>query len=213
MPNKRVTPLISTVETDSGTQVDQAAVQPVSEPTMNNVASEVVVASSAKEGTKPNDRAVLWLRRGDQIVVGLLVASLLVLLGIHWLRLSRWGSAPVELSSQQPREYYYSLDINSASWVEWAQLDGIGEKLAKRIVADRDERGPFRSPAFFMATRRPWVLTCPHREVARGPLRARGEAGRVSSVSGRPSRSRGERPPHHARGRARRRRHRVPRDG
>ena len=136
--------MIATVETDSGTQVDQAAVQPVSDPEVNK-ASEVV-ASAAKEGTKPNDRAVLWLRRGDQIVVGLLVASLLILLGIHWLRLSRWGSAPVELSSQQPREYYYSLDINSASWVEWAQLDGIGEKLAKRIVADRDERGPFRNP-------------------------------------------------------------------
>lgn len=88
----------------------------------------------------------MWLRRGDQVIVGLLVAMLLVLLGIHWLRLSRWGSAPVELSSLQPREYYYSLDINTASWVEWSQLDGIGEKLARRIVADRDERGLFRNP-------------------------------------------------------------------
>ena len=28
--------------------------------------------------------------------------------------------------------------------MEWAQLDGIGEKLARRIVQDRQERGPFR---------------------------------------------------------------------
>ena len=95
---------------------------------------------------KSTEVAYLWLRRGDQVIVGLLVAMLLVLLGIHWLRLSRWGSAPVELSSLQPREYYYSLDINTASWVEWSQLDGIGEKLARRIVADRDERGLFRNP-------------------------------------------------------------------
>jgi competence protein ComEA len=54
---------------------------------------------------------------------------------------------PVEVKSQKPREYHYSLDINTASWVEWAQLEGIGEKLAKRIVADRNERGPFRNPA------------------------------------------------------------------
>ncbi len=147
MPNKKVTPLIAPVETDPGTQIAEAAVQAVPEPVASSAASEVVVVPSAKGTAKPNDPAVLWLRRGDQIVVWLLVMSLLALLGVHWLRLSRWGSAPVELSSQQPREYYYSLDINSASWVEWAQLDGIGEKLARRIVADRDERGPFRSPA------------------------------------------------------------------
>jgi len=94
-----------------------------------------------------DDRADLWLRRGDQLFVGLLVVALLGLLGIHWVRLSRWGSAPVELSSQRPREYYYSLDINSATWIEWTQLDGIGETLARRIIADREERGPFRNPA------------------------------------------------------------------
>ncbi|MBS0203357.1 MAG: helix-hairpin-helix domain-containing protein [Planctomycetes bacterium] len=90
--------------------------------------------------------AYLWLRRGDQVFVGLLIALLLGLLGIHWVRLSRWGTAPVELSSQKPREYYYSLDINTASWVEWSQLDGIGETLARRIVADREERGLFHDP-------------------------------------------------------------------
>lgn len=94
----------------------------------------------------PQSTAILWLRRGDLVIVWLLVVALLGLLGIHWLRLSRWARAPVELSSQQPREYYYSLDINTASWVEWAQLDGIGEKLARRIIADRDEKGPFRHP-------------------------------------------------------------------
>jgi competence protein ComEA len=92
------------------------------------------------------DRAWLWLRRGDQIFVWLMVVLLLTLLGIHWLRLSRWGRVPVELRSQKPREYFYTLDINTASWVEWAQLDGIGEKLARRIIADRDDRGPFRNP-------------------------------------------------------------------
>lgn len=96
---------------------------------------------------KSDRDAAFWLRRSDQAVVWFLAATLLLLLGIHWVRLSRWGISPVELSSQQPREYYYSLDINTASWVEWAQLDGIGEKLARRIVADRDEHGLFRDPA------------------------------------------------------------------
>ena len=105
-------------------------------------------ANAATSPTSTDTQAVepapLWLRRTDQLVVGTLLVALIVLLTVHWLRLSRWGTVSIELTSQQPREYFYSLDINTASWVEWAQLDGIGEKLAKRIVADREERGPFR---------------------------------------------------------------------
>lgn len=103
-------------------------------------------ASTPSPATDPQavESAPLWLRRTDQLVVGALLVTLTVLLTVHWVRLSRWGTVSIELTSQQPREYFYSLDINKASWVEWSQLDGIGEKLAKRIVADRDEQGPFR---------------------------------------------------------------------
>ena len=104
----------------------------------------VVATSPLTADAQVVEPAPLWLRRTDQLVVGTLLVALVILLTIHWLRLSRWGTVSIELTSQQPREYFYSLDINSASWVEWAQLDGIGEKLAKRIVADREERGPFR---------------------------------------------------------------------
>ena len=116
-------------------------------PTVTETSATDIETPTTVTAPPPDNVPVLWLRRGDQIVVGLLVTALLVLLGVHWVRLSRWGTAPVELSSQQPREYYYSLDINSASWVEWAQLEGIGEKLARRIVADRDERGSFCDPS------------------------------------------------------------------
>ncbi len=136
-----------TEETDSEPRAVEPAARPDSEPQVSPITSEGEPTPSLTAIGTSRDVAVLWLRRGDMITVWLLVTALLVLLGVHWMRLSRWGTAPIELSSQQPREYYYSLDINSASWVEWAQLDGIGEKLARRIVADRDERGPFRDPA------------------------------------------------------------------
>lgn len=116
-------------------------------PPPENPQSAIVSAATSAGPGKPDDTAnaaPLWLRRTDQLVVGTLLVALVVLLTVHWLRLSRWGAAPIELTSQQPRTYFYSLDINSASWVEWAQLDGIGEKLARRIVADREEHGPFR---------------------------------------------------------------------
>jgi competence ComEA-like helix-hairpin-helix protein len=91
----------------------------------------------------PERRSALWLRRGDQIFVATLLTAGLVLLAIHWIRLSDWGRQTVEVDRLPPGEYQYSVDINQATWVEWAQFDGIGETLARRIVSDRDTHGPF----------------------------------------------------------------------
>ena len=91
----------------------------------------------------PDNRPRFWLRRGDQIFVGTMLSVGLVLVCIHWLRLSDWGRRPVEVDRLPARQYQYSLEINSGTWVEWAQFDGIGETLARRIVADRKANGPF----------------------------------------------------------------------
>ena len=99
----------------------------------------------AEKSPAPDDRPRLWLRRGDQIFVGTLLAVGLVLVTVHWLRLSEWGRRPVEVDRLPAGEYRYLVDVNSATWVEWAQFEGIGETLAKRIVADRQARGPFAS--------------------------------------------------------------------
>jgi len=39
-----------------------------------------------------------------------------------------------------------TININQASAEEIAQLKGIGQKYAERIVQYRDEHGPFKSP-------------------------------------------------------------------
>lgn len=85
----------------------------------------------------------MWLRRSDQVFVATLLSIGLALLAIHWVRLSDWGRQTVEVDRLPAGKYQYSLDINRATWVEWAQFEGIGETLAKRIVADREARGPF----------------------------------------------------------------------
>jgi competence protein ComEA len=85
------------------------------------------------------------LRRADQIVAGLLVFAVLGLAGVHWARLSGWGTQPVEIERLPEREYEFRLEINAATWIEWVQLPDIGETLAKRIVADRERNGPFGS--------------------------------------------------------------------
>lgn len=52
---------------------------------------------------------------------------------------------PIEVDRQPPLQFEHRLDINAADALDWAQLPGIGETLAERIVADREEHGPFRS--------------------------------------------------------------------
>ena len=92
-----------------------------------------------------DERPFLWLRRSDQLFVGVLLIAALVLMTWHWLQLSGWGLQPVEISRLPKNHYAYRLDVNEATWVEWAQFDGIGETLAHRIVDDRKQHGPFRS--------------------------------------------------------------------
>ncbi len=57
------------------------------------------------------------------------------------------GDKPAEIitptETTKPEPYVFRVDINTATWIEFAQLDGIGEKLAKRIIADRAENGSF----------------------------------------------------------------------
>jgi competence protein ComEA len=59
------------------------------------------------------------------------------------------------------------LDLNTASAAELQRLPGIGPVGAKRIVAERERGGPFRSPG---------ELT---RVAGFGPSRVRGLVGRV----------------------------------
>jgi len=90
-----------------------------------------------------DNRPRFWLRRGDQLFVGTLLSVAVALVFVHWLRLSDWGRRTVEVDRLPAGQYQYAVDINEATWVEWAQFDGIGETLAKRIVADRQANGRF----------------------------------------------------------------------
>ncbi len=86
-----------------------------------------------------------WLTRGDQLIFGLLSFVALALLVVYWIRLSNWGTRTVEIERLPTRQAEFRIDANSATWVEWGQIEGIGDGLARRIVADREQNGPFRS--------------------------------------------------------------------
>ncbi len=85
------------------------------------------------------------MNKYDQLFVGVFAAVFLMLSGYHWATLGGWGMRPIELERLPSRQYDFRIDINSASWVEWTQIEGIGEVTAQKIIAEREANGPFRS--------------------------------------------------------------------
>jgi competence protein ComEA len=107
-----------------------------------------VPAPSPPPAGLPSDETVeshFWLTRSDQLIFGLLSLVAIVLLIVHWIRLSHWGTQTVEIERLPARQAEFRLDANAATWVEWSQIQGIGDGLARRIVADREQNGPFSS--------------------------------------------------------------------
>ena len=90
-----------------------------------------------------SNETFLGITRGDRLVVSVLVVSSLVLMAAHWARLSGWGTQPIEIDRTPRTPVGFRLDLNTTSWVELSQLEGIGPTLAQRIIADREKNGRF----------------------------------------------------------------------
>ena len=120
---------------------DSQPVTPV-EPASTSVAIPLV---SVPPPTDAAPASWLWLTKRDQMFVGVFGVIFLLLSGYHWATLGGWGMRPIEIERLPARQYDFRIDINSASWVEWTQIDGIGETTAQKIIADRDTNGPFGS--------------------------------------------------------------------
>jgi competence protein ComEA len=114
--------------------------QSVSTPELNHSQGTEI----STEQTPPSLQAFLGLTRADQWFLGLVCSVGLVALIVFTARLQGWGVPPIEFVSS-PAAAQYRVEINRATWIEWAQLEGLGEKLAKEIVAEREVKGPFTS--------------------------------------------------------------------
>ena len=91
-----------------------------------------------------DSNATRWLlRRADQAGVAVLV--LLGLVSTAAWSISHGGCRGrlVELEEMPARTAQFEVDLNEAQWPELAQLPGIGETLARRIIDSRGKAGPF----------------------------------------------------------------------
>jgi len=83
------------------------------------------------------------LRRADQAgVAGLVLTGLAATVG-WWIWHGGWNGRLVDVGRAKPRNARFEVDVNTAGWPELAQLPGIGETLARRIVQSRQEDGPY----------------------------------------------------------------------
>lgn len=81
---------------------------------------------------------------GDRRLIIVFGSLFLIIMTVQYLSLAL--NRPEPLPWQRGEAFQaFRVDINSATWIEWSQLDGIGPTLAHRIVADRKVNGPFRT--------------------------------------------------------------------
>jgi len=84
------------------------------------------------------------LRRADQATVAVLVLAGLVSLAGYWFFQGGHRGGMIDIERAEPLRADFVVDVNRADWPELAQLPGIGETLAKRIVEVRLADGPYR---------------------------------------------------------------------
>jgi competence protein ComEA len=93
------------------------------------------------ESTKP---ALQWITHSQLQSLLVLTSACLVLMAGYWFYLGGHRGELIEIDRADPLTAKYEVDINRADWPEMVQLPGLGETLARRIIDDRREHGPFR---------------------------------------------------------------------
>ena len=84
------------------------------------------------------------LRPDDQLVVAIALSVFLLIMGSYFWHRNQVNGGLIEFDDLPGRNTSYLVDINTASWPEFANLPGVGEKLAREIVNYRTQIGGFQ---------------------------------------------------------------------
>jgi competence protein ComEA len=91
----------------------------------------------------PATRARALLRAADQATVAFLVGCCFLAIVFHGCYLAVFRQQRIDFDQAPPLQIDFQIDVNTADWPELTLLPGIGETLARRIVAYREQHGPF----------------------------------------------------------------------
>lgn len=107
-----------------------------------------LLSSLGNKPTKPGERikrfGLLFARSEQTLIVGFLLISLIGIAVWSW-RYSARVHQIIDIDRRSPRMATFQIDLNNATQMEISQLPGIGDQLARDIVAYRQDLGPFPS--------------------------------------------------------------------
>ncbi len=123
-----------------------------SAPASNRPSADSISTAEPDSGAKAASgrEASTWMsafpsvRPGQRSVMSWLLVTMLGILAIEWLFIARRRPEELPIKRGRAFELDFRVEVNSATWIEWSQLEGIGPALAHRIVAYRKVNGPFR---------------------------------------------------------------------
>jgi len=98
--------------------------------------------TTGKSGNDKKPSPLIKPREQGSLLV--LVTSALVMTCCYWWYLGGQRGDFIEIDRAAPLQASYTVDINRADWPEFIQLPGLGKTLAQRILADRQQNGPFQ---------------------------------------------------------------------
>jgi competence protein ComEA len=88
---------------------------------------------------RPPPRSKPLIERTEQALLVALALVVVALVAYRALSYRRAGAEPLAPVPEAPPTY--RVNVNAADWVTLALVPGLGETLAKRIVAEREVRG------------------------------------------------------------------------
>ena len=83
-----------------------------------------------------------WTRM-EQLALAALLMCAMIALGGYWISRGAIQGRLIEIEDSAPLSARFQVDVNEAQWPELAQLPGIGETMARRIIEERSARGNF----------------------------------------------------------------------
>ncbi len=92
----------------------------------------------------PAPRESWWSAR-EQIPLAIVLALAWLGVVLWWLMHGGCSGRTIDFDRAPPLRAEFRVDVNAADWPEFAQLPGVGETLARRIVEYRASHGPFLS--------------------------------------------------------------------
>jgi len=93
--------------------------------------------------SQPDRTVGLLLRRAEQVVIAVCLLFGFVAMAGYFVQRGGMCGRFIEIEHAEPVDISFRIDINVAGWPELTLLPNIGETLARRIVAHRDQHGPF----------------------------------------------------------------------